>query len=635
MFKLPTRLPMVALAILALLGAQLVDVPPASANVTARADLEVTAAMWQSKTTDFSYAAPGDPITVKVAVSNYGPDAAAQAQLVINAPAEMQNIHAVRDKTGQFTCNFTPATATQKTAQVRCTAATFAARNPKFYGANRADIYFEATLAPTARADVSISAEVDAKTPDPAADNNAASATITVARQKTDAAITLAPVGTFQAGADSKWKITVRNNGPVATDFVDFQTHVYAGQPDRVDIAAANNVTCSHLAVEANQVSATCRTGALAVGASASVELVYFEAERTASGTVAARAYIDPQFPDANQKNNEVKITGVPVRPAQPRPVSPVQPGYVARVAGANRFETGIAFASTYFPAGADTVFLASGQAYPDALAASALAGANDAPVLLTPQDNLPGNVAAELKRLRPKRVVLAGGPAAISDRALAETKSALPGVTVQRSGGSDRFVTAAKLATIDDRQGSEVVYIANGLDFPDALTAAAAAGSNGGPVLLTETNALPEATTKALAELRPTRIVLVGGEGVISKAVENAIAALHPTATLERAGGKNRFITANLIATKEFTPGTSRIVVANAFDYPDALVGAAVAAKFDSPVLLTVPYELEETTKTTLAAMTPAAVSVAGGSAVVSEKVRFQIAAATGLSAK
>lgn len=633
MSKLRTRLAVALLAVLAITAPQIIGAPVAIGTPTTRADLELNAAMWQTETTDFSYAAPGDPITVKVAVSNYGPDAAENVQLRIQTAPELRNIRSIVDKSGQFSCQFT--SAADQMGEVRCTAATFAASNPKFYGANRADIYFEGTVAPTARGPLALSAEVGANTPDPSADNNAASATIDVVARKTDAAITLAPIGSFQAGTDSKWKITVRNNGPVATDFVDFQTHIYAGDPDRVDIAAANNVTCSHLAIEANQVSATCRTGALAVGATASVELVYFEADVSDSGTVSGRAYIDPQFPDSNQHNNEVKVTGVAVRAADPRPVSPVKPGYVARVAGASRYETGIAFSKTYFPAGADTVFVASGQAYPDALAASALAGSNAGPVLLTMQRTLPANVATELKRLRPKQVVLAGGPAAISDTVLAATKTALPGVDVQRIGGKDRFATAAQLATETYPAGSEVVYIANGLDFPDALTAAAAAGSKDGPVLLTETNSLPPTTQQALAKLQPKRVVLVGGEAVISTQVENTIDATSPDAAVERAGGKNRFITANLIATKEFAPGAQRIVVANAFDYPDALVGAAVAAKFDSPVLLTIPYELEQTTQTALGALKPAAVSVAGGSAVVSEKVRFQIATVTGLSAK
>nr|BFF11417.1 hypothetical protein GCM10025699_27200 [Microbacterium flavescens] len=59
------------------------------------------------------------------------------------------------------------------------------------------------------------------------------------------------------------------------------------------------------------------------------------------------------------------------------------------------------------------------------------------------------------------------------------------------------------------------VAYVANGMDFPDALSAAAAA--RGAPLLLTATSSIPPATARELIRLKPGKIVVVGGTGVVS----------------------------------------------------------------------------------------------------------------------
>ncbi|MFD5215738.1 cell wall-binding repeat-containing protein, partial [Microbacterium sp. NPDC058345] len=74
---------------------------------------------------------------------------------------------------------------------------------------------------------------------------------------------------------------------------------------------------------------------------------------------------------------------------------------------------------------------------------------------------------------------------------------------------------------------GVPVVYVANGMDFPDALAGAAAAGTLGGPVLLTSQSALPSSVKSELSRLAPKRVVVLGGTGVVSATVESAIGAL------------------------------------------------------------------------------------------------------------
>jgi spore germination protein YaaH len=95
--------------------------------------------------------------------------------------------------------------------------------------------------------------------------------------------------------------------------------------------------------------------------------------------------------------------------------------------------------------------------------------------------------------------------------------------VTVNRIAGGDRYSTAAYISASTFAPGAPVVYVATGLNFPDALAGAAVAGSQGAPILLVAPGSIPAVTAAELARLQPGRIVVLGGTGVVSEAVAAA----------------------------------------------------------------------------------------------------------------
>ena len=99
----------------------------------------------------------------------------------------------------------------------------------------------------------------------------------------------------------------------------------------------------------------------------------------------------------------------------------------------------------------------------------------------------------------------------------------------VHRLAGSDRFATAV---AISQRFAAHVpvVYVATGMDFPDALTAAAAAAQLGGPLLLTRADALPVPVRAEIVRLAPERVVVVGGESAVGAGVYDELAVLTPS---------------------------------------------------------------------------------------------------------
>jgi putative cell wall-binding protein len=200
------------------------------------------------------------------------------------------------------------------------------------------------------------------------------------------------------------------------------------------------------------------------------------------------------------------------------------------RLAGGNRYATAVAISQWAYPVAgsAEVVVVATGTNFPDALAAGAVATALGGPVLLTPTDSLHPDVADEITRLDPDLIIVAGGPAAVSNDVLNQLSAIKPTVRVS---GADRYATAVALSqhAFPDPDLIDIVYVAVGTNFPDALAGAAAAAATGSPVLLTPTGNLPQAVADEITRLNPTRIYILGGTAVISQAVEDQLAALLP----------------------------------------------------------------------------------------------------------
>ena len=102
-------------------------------------------------------------------------------------------------------------------------------------------------------------------------------------------------------------------------------------------------------------------------------------------------------------------------------------PGSVTRLAGSDRYATAVAVSTGTFTSG-DTVFVATGATFPDALGGGPVAGGLPGPLLLVPASGVPASVAAELRRLDPDRVIILGGTGAVSASVVSQIQAALGG---------------------------------------------------------------------------------------------------------------------------------------------------------------------------------------------------------------
>ena len=282
---------------------------------------------------------------------------------------------------------------------------------------------------------------------------------------------------------------------------------------------------------------------------------------------------------------------------------------YVERISGINRFETATAISKSEWKS-ADTVLLAKGYDFPDALAGVPLANKLNAPILLTDQNTLSKETAAELKRLQAKKVIILGGKGAIATKVENDIKSL--GIKIERISGIDRFETAAKIA---ERLGGnpEKAIIAYGYDFPDALAISSFAASKGYPILLSQTGKLPETTKQALKGVKET--IVVGGTKAINKSVENQLP--EPL----RINGKDRFETAISIIEK-LNISKDKVYVATGYQFADALTDSVIAAQNNAPILLVQKESIPQATKNLIEKYDISNFTILGGKGAVSEEL-------------
>jgi len=273
----------------------------------------------------------------------------------------------------------------------------------------------------------------------------------------------------------------------------------------------------------------------------------------------------------------------------------------LTRLSGADRYGTSAVVATTAFST-APTVILATGSTYPDALAASYLAGSLHAPILLTTPDlPLSAATSAALSALGTKDVIIVGGTSAVSaaeQNQLASTAIGGGGtLSVTRLSGVTRYDTMraideASVTGVGSLQGKKTAFLATGQNFPDALGAAPISYADGFPIVLTTSQTLAPQAASTLETLGIQQVLILGGQSAVSSAVEASVNAMG-IPTLQRFPGVDRSATSALladwaIATLGFKNSDANVVSGDpAFGGADALSTGPLGGSEDPVVTL------------------------------------------------
>ncbi|MDU7032316.1 MAG: leucine-rich repeat protein [Finegoldia magna] len=171
----------------------------------------------------------------------------------------------------------------------------------------------------------------------------------------------------------------------------------------------------------------------------------------------------------------------------------------VKRLAGKDRFETSVEVYKHVNPNG--KVALASGLTFADALCATPLSTKENLPIILTDGHNLPKGITKD------KVSLIFGGRKSVNIKGLENTR---------RLAGANRYETALIIAK--EFGNLEKFVLADGRNYPDALSVGPLAHKNNQPILLTDPS-----HTKFIKQIvrdnNTKEITVVGGEQSISKA--------------------------------------------------------------------------------------------------------------------
>lgn len=263
------------------------------------------------------------------------------------------------------------------------------------------------------------------------------------------------------------------------------------------------------------------------------------------------------------------------------------------RLSGPSRIETAARVVyATHDARSADTIVLADGFGTSvQPVAAAALAGAIDAPLLLVSGDGcLDSAAGVELSRVAADAatVLLVGGAARCADAVAARgwTPVTLDGV----GPIADELIR---------RRGSDTVLVIRGPhtdgNLPDGLTAAAAAGSLDAPVLLVDGGSLSADARRVLdANQRLRHAIIVGGEQAVPATVVKELR--DRGLDVDRRAGADRIDTALAVATIPGAfPDQGSVLVAAADKWADTVSGSALGGARGWPVVLTWPHALDE----------------------------------------
>lgn len=303
---------------------------------------------------------------------------------------------------------------------------------------------------------------------------------------------------------------------------------------------------------------------------------------------------------------------------ASATPAAALNSGF-SRLAGAVRYDTMsrivdeyTSLRSSYTGAGNTSIaIVVSGANYPDALAASALAGLADAPIILTETNTLTAQARAQLQKIAPKLTIVIGGEKVITPSVYNAIKSVVvknsSDYAITRIAGATRYETSLAIlnqnvVNLTDNSGNKqpnwstytpTVIIASADGFADSLSIGSFAYNRMAPIVLCNpSTGLSDAAIKAISNYGFKNAIIVGGPKAVPSKVEGQLKAISSIGSnVKRLSGNTRYETSIAIAKYEMANvegfSLNGVVLASGENFPDALAASPLAGLSVSPIVL------------------------------------------------
>ena len=223
------------------------------------------------------------------------------------------------------------------------------------------------------------------------------------------------------------------------------------------------------------------------------------------------------------------------------------------------------------------TVVVACGTDFADALSGSYLANQKNAPILLV------RNRIQEMNKVKAyiQENLVPGGTVYIlggTNAVPAAMETGLESFKISRLGGATRYETNLLILKEAGVKKGDDILVCTGKDFADCLSASAVKM----PILLVK-DSLNKNQKIYLNDIQGGKLYIIGGKVAVNEKLETALGAY---GTTERISGATRYYTSTAVAQK-FFPDSKCAVLVYGLNFPDGLCGGALANSMNAPVIL------------------------------------------------
>jgi hypothetical protein len=249
----------------------------------------------------------------------------------------------------------------------------------------------------------------------------------------------------------------------------------------------------------------------------------------------------------------------------------------IIRLGAGDRYATSRAIADEFKKKlGADKfgcVILTCGDNFADAMSASSLGKANNAPILLVNNRDINSTIEYIKNNLDLNgKVYIVGG----SDVVSGSLESLLQGYNVSRLAGDTRYETNFEVLKAIDKP--KEIALCSGNSFPDSLSV-----SSTGKAIMLVNKRLTDYQRNFIKDI--TNIYIIGGSDVVSLEIENEVKS---NSKCERISGDDRYETSYAVARRFFPGQKDNLVLASGDNFPDGLCGGNFSAVvLNTPLLL------------------------------------------------
>ncbi|APR00479.1 cell wall-binding repeat-containing protein [Clostridium botulinum] len=196
----------------------------------------------------------------------------------------------------------------------------------------------------------------------------------------------------------------------------------------------------------------------------------------------------------------------------------------IIRLGGKNRFDTNRTIINSMNIEKGTPIVITNGYGFADALSVSSAATSKGYPILMSDSKTLPNEIKDKIREIQPSKVYLIGGQGSLTDNIMTEVRNIVPSLNnnIIRLWGNNRYDTSLEICKHFNLD-SDTAVIANGENFPDALSGSALAAKQNAPIILTNGKDISNQKTY-LNTKNYKNLILLGGSGSISLNLENIL---------------------------------------------------------------------------------------------------------------